>query len=93
MKKMMAKMVELGGLALVFAAAALSDGGTSLGIVVFTVFLGLFAALAGNFAAWKCEHPSRKPSAVRFRPQGAPALCGTPAPVVAMPASDMRKVG
>ena len=93
MKKMMAKMVELGGLALVFAAAGISDGGASLGTVVFTVLLGLLVALAGNFAGWKCAHPSRKPSTVRFRPEGAPALCGTPAPLSAMPAHGMRKVG
>lgn len=93
MKKMMAKMVEVGGLALVFVAAALSDGGTSFGIVVFTVCLGILTALAGNFAGWKCDHPSRKPSAVRFRPHGAPALCGTLAPITAMPATGMRKVG
>ena len=93
MKKMMAKMVELSGLALVFAAAGISDGGASFGMVVFTVLLGLLTALAGNFAGWKCAHPSRKPSAVRFRPEGAPALCGTPAPIRRMPAHSMRKVG
>lgn len=92
MKKMMAKMVEFGGLALIFVAAALSDGGTSLGIVMLTAFLGLLAALGGNFVCWKCAHPSRRPSAVRFRPVGAPALAGTPATVVAMPGA-MRKAG
>lgn len=93
MKKMMAKMVELGGLALVFLAAALSDGGTSLGMVACMVFLGLLAALGGNFAAWKCAHPSRKPSVVRFRPADAPALCVSSAPVAAMPAAGMRRAG
>lgn len=92
MKKMMAKMVELGGLALIFLAAALSDGDTSLGVVVLTVFLGLLTALGGSFAGWKCAHPGRKPSTVRFRPADAPALCGTPAPMAAMPAA-MHKVG
>lgn len=93
MKKMMAKMIEFGGLALVFVAAMLSDGGASFGVIVLAAFMGLLVALAGNFAAWKCDHPSRKPSVVRFRPEGAPALCGTPAPLSGMSAASMRKVG
>ena len=91
MKKMMAKMVEFGGLALVFAAACLSDGGTAFAPVLFTVVLGLLTALAGNFAGWKCDHPSRKTNSVRFRPDGAPALYGTPAPLASNSAVGMRK--
>lgn len=91
MKKMMAKMVEIGGLALVFAAACLSDSGTAFAPVLLTVVLGLLTALAGNFAGWKCDHPSRKTASVRFRPHGAPALCGTPAPLVSKSTAGMRK--
>lgn len=92
MKKMMAKTVECSGLALVLIAACLSDGGATLGSVLLPVVLGLLIMLAGNFAGWKCDHPSRKPSAVRFRPEGAPALCGTPAPLTTKASVPMRKV-
>lgn len=93
MKKMMAKMVQYSGMALIFLAAGLSDGGASLGMVIPAVFAGLLMTLGGNFAAWKCRHPGRKPSQVRFRPGDAPALAGTPAPVTTMPIRVMSKVG
>lgn len=75
MKKMMALGMKYGGMAMVLLAAACSDGGLALTALIPLVFIGLLTMLWGSFSCWKCAHPTRRPSVVRFRPEAAPALC------------------
>lgn len=76
MKKILALSVKYGGVGVLLLGAGSSDGGASFVAVLLLAVFGLLMMLGGSFASWKCAHPSRRPSVVRFCP-----------PAVAQPAA------